>query len=129
MSARLCVLLFSALSSVHARLAVSAQLHAACRLRGGANEHTYAMLKPDIGSNRKAEADVKRLINAAGLTIVREERCRLSKAECEEFYAEHSERPFFPGLVSTPAQAFPTTCMPSELSWCVRDATTGNVHV
>ena len=109
------VLLFSALT-VHARLAVSAQLHAACRLRGGANEHTYAMMKPDICSNRKAEADIKRLINEAGLTIVREERCRLSKAECEQFYAEHSERPFFPGLVSTPAhQAVPTTCMPSEL--------------
>merc|ERR1711935_883912 len=38
-------------------------------------------------------------INEAGLTIVREERCRLSRTECEEFYAEHSERPFFPGLV------------------------------
>tara|TARA_B100000780_G_C20809160_1_gene321448 strand:+ start:85 stop:453 length:369 start_codon:yes stop_codon:yes gene_type:complete len=109
------VLLLTALISVHARLAVSAQLHAACRLRGGANEHTYAMMKPDICSNRKAEADIKRLINEAGLTIVREERCRLSRAECEEFYAEHSERPFFPGLVSAPAQAVPTKCMPSEL--------------
>ena len=104
-------LLLSALSSVHARQAVSAQPHAACRLRGGAkDERTYAMMKPDVCSNRKAEADIKRLIEEAGLTIVREERCRLSKAECEEFYAEHSERPFFPGLVSTPAQAVPSAC-------------------
>ena len=110
------LLVLTVLSSVHARLAVSAQLHATCRLRGGANEHTYAMMKPDVCSNRKAEAHIKRLINEAGLTIVREERCRLSKDECEQFYAEHSERPFFPGLVSTPAhQAVPTTCMPSEL--------------
>ena len=106
-----CALLLSALSSVNARQAVSAQPYAACRLRGGAtDERTYAMMKPDICSNRKAEADIKRLIEEAGLTIVREERCRLSKAECEEFYAEHSERAFFPGLVSTPAQAVPTAC-------------------
>ena len=102
MRSSLVVAVISALSSVHARQAVSAQLHAACRLRGGADEHTYAMMKPDICSNRKAEAHIKRLINEAGLTIVREDRCRLSRAECEHFYAEHSERPFFPGLVRTP---------------------------
>ena len=111
------LLVLTVLSSVHARLAVSAQLHATCRLRGGANEHTYAMMKPDVCSNRKAEAHIKRLINEAGLTIVREERCRLSRTECEEFYAEHSERPFFPGLVRT-LQPRLLIDMPSKLS-CV----------
>ena len=58
------------------------------------------MIKPDVASNEAAVGEIKRLIEGAGLTIEREERCRLSKRECETFYAEHSERPFFPGLVS-----------------------------
>merc|ERR1719327_2114070 len=70
-----------------------------CRLRGGAVERTYAMIKPDVAGNRRAVKHIRQLIDEAGLTIVREERCRLSKAECEAFYAEHSERPFFPSLV------------------------------
>ena len=124
---RLALLLLSALTSVHARQAVSAQPHAACRLRGGAkDQHTYAMMKPDICSNRKAEVDIKRLIKEAGLTIVREERCRLSKAECEEFYAEHSERPFFPGLVRHRPRLFYGMRLLSSRG--VR-ATTGGVHV
>ena len=71
----------------------------ACRLRGGAIERTYAMIKPDVSGNRKAVEEIRKLIAGAGLTIVREERCRLSMAECEQFYAEHRERPFFPSLV------------------------------
>ena len=70
-----------------------------CRLRGGAVERTYAMIKPDVAGNGRAVKHIRQLIDEAGLTIVREERCRLSKAECEAFYAEHSERPFFPSLV------------------------------
>ena len=99
-------LLLSVIGAAHARLAVNVQRSppdAACRLRGGATEHTYAMLKPDVSSNRRAEAQIKKLIDEAGLKIVREERCRLSKVECEAFYAEHKERPFFPSLVPKPA--------------------------
>ena len=45
-------------------------------------------------------AACKSLISEAGLTIEREERCRLSRRDCEAFYAEHKERSFFQGLVS-----------------------------
>jgi nucleoside diphosphate kinase len=69
------------------------------RLRGGKLEHTFAMLKPDIASNKRAVADVKQMITDAGLTIEREERCKLSRTACEMFYAEHKERAFFKDLV------------------------------
>ena len=71
-----------------------------CRLRGGASEHTFAMLKPDIAGDEATVAACKSLISEAGLTIEREERCRLSRRDCEAFYAEHKERSFFQGLVS-----------------------------
>ena len=54
-----------------------------CRLRGGgANvEHTYAMIKPDVTSNDEAVAAIKAQIEAAGLTVEREERCKLSRRQ------------------------------------------------
>ena len=69
------------------------------RLRGGATEHTFAMLKPDIASDAATVEEVKRLITEAGLTIEREKATQLSQEQCEAFYAEHKERPFFGGLV------------------------------
>ena len=69
-------------------------------LRGGAREeHTYAMLKPDVASDDAAVDAIKQQIEQSGLRIVREECGTLSKADCEAFYAEHKERPFFPDLV------------------------------
>lgn len=62
-------------------------------------EHTYAMLKPDVASDDDAVDAIKQQIESSGLRIVREERSRLSKSDCEAFYAEHKERPFFPALV------------------------------
>ena len=71
------------------------------RLRGGERvEHTFAMLKPDVASDDAAVSAIKSMIRNQGLEIEREERCRLSRAECEDFYAEHSERPFFNSLVT-----------------------------
>ena len=35
-----------------------------------------------------------------GLKIAAMKQVRLEKAQCEEFYAEHKERPFFGELVS-----------------------------
>jgi len=75
--------------------------HACLRLRGGASvEHTYAMLKPDIASKKDVVEAITKMIADAGLTIERQERCRLSKDLCKEFYAEHSERPFYKDLVN-----------------------------
>ena len=77
--------------------------HVILRLRGGDDdaevEHTFAMIKPDVASNEEAVAAIKAQILGAGLTIEREERCRLSQSLCETFYEEHKERPFFGGLV------------------------------
>jgi nucleoside diphosphate kinase len=74
---------------------------AVARLRGGKSvEHTFAMLKPDVASDDAKVSAIKSMIREEGLEIEREERCRLSRAECETFYAEHSERAFFPNLVA-----------------------------
>ena len=71
-----------------------------CSLRGGAAvEHTFAMLKPDVAGDESTVTAIKAQIKQAGLTIEREERCRLSRRECEAFYAEHRERAFFRDLV------------------------------
>jgi nucleoside-diphosphate kinase len=72
-------------------------------LRGGAEaaeERTYAMIKPDVSGDEEALEAIRQLISGAGLTIVREESCRLSQRQCRKFYAEHKGRPFFPGLVA-----------------------------
>ena len=71
-----------------------------CRLRGGDAEHTFAMIKPDVAGDAEAVAAIKEQIVAAGLTIEREEPCTLSRELCEEFYAEHKERPFYGDLCS-----------------------------
>ena len=75
---------------------------AACSLRGGATgeERTYAMLKPDVASDAAKVAAIKELIQKEGLTIEREECAKLSRRQCEAFYAEHKDRAFFPDLVS-----------------------------
>ena len=78
----------------------AAVLEELCRLRGGAAaEHTFAMVKPDVASNDQAVAAIKQQIEKGGLKIEREERCTLSRKQCEIFYEEHKERPFFKGLV------------------------------
>lgn len=58
------------------------------------------MLKPDVATNEATVTAIKCQIEEAGLTIEREERCRLSRQQCELFYAEHAERSFFGALVS-----------------------------
>lgn len=62
-------------------------------------ERTYAMLKPDVASDPSAVAAIKELIESSGLSIEREEQSQLSREQCEVFYEEHKERPFFDGLV------------------------------
>jgi len=57
------------------------------------------MIKPDVAGNQQALTAIKAQIEGAGLTIEREERCRLSRKQCEAFYAEHKERFFFGDLV------------------------------
>ena len=47
------------------------------RLRGGEQQSTYAMLKPDIAGDAATVEAVKEMIAAAGLTLEREEACQL----------------------------------------------------
>ncbi|KAJ7528156.1 hypothetical protein O6H91_16G087000 [Diphasiastrum complanatum] len=61
-------------------------------------ERTLAMVKPDGVSGSHVEA-IKTLIRDAGFTIAAERYWHFSEAVAKEFYAEHSERGFFPNLV------------------------------
>ena len=75
-----------------------------CKLRGGAaesspEESTFAMLKPDVAGDEATVEGIKQLIAQAGLSVEREERCTLTRGDCEAFYAEHAERAFFGELV------------------------------
>lgn len=77
----------------------SSSVRRLCALRGGAQEHTYAMIKPDVASDETKVTAIKAQIEESGLSIEREERCRLSRKQCEAFYAEHAGRSFFGDLV------------------------------
>jgi nucleoside-diphosphate kinase len=64
-----------------------------------ATERTFSILKPDA-TNRNLTGEINAVIEKAGLRIVAQKRVKLSKAQAQEFYAEHKERPFFKELVS-----------------------------
>jgi nucleoside-diphosphate kinase len=59
---------------------------------------TFTMIKPDAVENNHIGAILDK-INAAGFTIKAMTFTRLAKNEAEQFYAIHSERPFFGELV------------------------------
>lgn len=59
---------------------------------------TFTMIKPDAVENGHIGGILGK-ITAAGFKIVAMKYTQLSKRDAEAFYAEHSERPFFGGLV------------------------------
>ncbi len=61
-------------------------------------EKTLAMIKPDAMASGFKNAIIKE-IKAHGFTVVKEQEMVLTQAQAEGFYAEHSERSFFPELV------------------------------
>lgn len=63
-----------------------------------AGNRTFTMIKPDAVENGHIGAILEK-INAAGFRIVAMKFTQLSKADAEEFYAIHKERPFFGELV------------------------------
>lgn len=63
-----------------------------------ATNRTFTMLKPDAVENGHIGAILEK-INAAGFRIVAMKMTQLTKADAEEFYAIHAERPFFGELV------------------------------
>ncbi|HEX4766024.1 MAG TPA: nucleoside-diphosphate kinase [Lichenihabitans sp.] len=63
-----------------------------------ATERTFSILKPDV-TRRNLTGAVNAKIEAAGLRIVAQRRIHMGRAEAEQFYAVHKERPFFGELV------------------------------
>ncbi|MEE8223768.1 MAG: nucleoside-diphosphate kinase, partial [Alphaproteobacteria bacterium] len=62
-----------------------------------ANERTLSIIKPDA-IRRNLTGKIRARFEKAGLRIVAQKRLRLSRAQAEQFYAVHKERPFFDGL-------------------------------
>ncbi len=63
-----------------------------------ATNRTFTMLKPDSVEKGYTGAILEK-INAAGFRIVAMKKTQMTVADAKEFYAIHSERPFFGELV------------------------------
>jgi nucleoside-diphosphate kinase len=61
-------------------------------------ERTFSIIKPDA-TERNLTGKVNAVIEDAGLRIVAQRRIRMTRAQAEEFYGVHKERPFFGELV------------------------------
>ncbi len=63
-----------------------------------ATNRTFTMLKPDSVEKGNVGAILEK-ITASGFRIVAMKLTQMTKADAQEFYAVHSERPFFVELV------------------------------
>jgi nucleoside-diphosphate kinase len=59
-----------------------------------ANERTLSIIKPDA-TKRNLTGKINAKFEDAGLRIVAQKRLHLTQAQAGQFYAVHSERPFF----------------------------------
>ena len=62
-------------------------------------EQTFSIIKPNA-MKKNCIGDIVSMFEANGLKIAAAKIAVLSKAKCEEFYAEHKARPFFGELVT-----------------------------
>lgn len=62
-------------------------------------ELTFSIIKPNA-VKKNAIGPIIAMFEKNNLKIAAAKLVRLEKAQCEEFYAEHKERPFFGELVS-----------------------------
>ncbi len=62
-------------------------------------ERTLSIIKPDAVTKRVI-GEINRRFEKAGLQIVAAKMMHLTQKQAQEFYAVHSARPFFNGLVS-----------------------------
>ena len=63
-------------------------------------QRTLSIIKPDA-TKRNITGRINTIIEDAGLTIVAQKKINLSKAQAENFYAVHKERPFYGELVDS----------------------------
>ncbi len=62
-------------------------------------ESTLSIIKPNA-IKKNVIGDIINQFEQQGLKVVTAKMCRLTREQCEEFYAEHSQRPFFRELVT-----------------------------
>lgn len=62
-------------------------------------QYTFSIIKPDA-TERNLIGKINSYLEDAGLQIAAQKMVKLTKEQAESFYAEHSERPFFAGLVT-----------------------------
>ena len=62
-------------------------------------ETTFSIIKPNSVKKNNI-GDIIAMFEKQGLKIAAMKLVKLQKAKCEEFYAEHKERPFFGELVT-----------------------------
>lgn len=60
-------------------------------------ERTFSIIKPDA-TRRNLTGAINAVIEKSGLRIVGQKRVRWTRAQAEEFYAEHKGRPFYDEL-------------------------------
>ena len=64
-----------------------------------ATSRTFSIIKPDA-TRRNLTGAVTKMLEEAGLRIVASRRIRMTRAQAEDFYGVHRERPFFNDLVT-----------------------------
>lgn len=62
-------------------------------------QYTFSMIKPDA-TKRNLTGKINSYLEDAGLKIVAQKMVMLTRYQAENFYQEHSNRPFFEDLVS-----------------------------
>ena len=62
-------------------------------------ERTFSILKPDA-TERNLTGKINAVFEEKGFRIIAQKRIHMTKAQAEEFYGIHKERPFFGELVS-----------------------------
>ena len=60
---------------------------------------TFSIIKPDA-TRRNLTGAVTKMLEEAGLRVVASRRIQMTRAQAEDFYGVHRERPFFGDLVS-----------------------------